>query len=498
MLGWFEPTEKVTGKQLRRGLHALTMDGVFSQAMDAVVSGAFLVAFALALGANNIVIGLLAAVAPATQVLQIPTIYLVQRWRSRQRVTVLSSAIGRAMWLVIAALPWVVPGVLQVPLLFICLLGYNGMAAVSACSYNSWVRDLVPERIMGRYFARRTAWSMAVGAAASLVGGWFVDYGKHHHDLQLEVYSALFISGAAMGLFAVMWLGRMPEPRMKDPPARGLWRQVLEPLGNRNFRRLLGFTGTWTFALNFAGPFYVVYMLKRADLDMTTIILLSVFSQATNVAFLRTWGRLADRYSNKSTLGVAGLLMTLALGLWLFVTDLPGHWMPIGLLVVIHGITGIATAGATLCSGNLALKVAPRGSATSFLAANALVAGVMGMLAPALGGIMAHQLEPEQVSLIIQWIDHADSTSPSNIQSWKPFHMQGLDFLFLSSVVFAFYALHRLAFVRESGETGSDRVMAALYEETGQAIRGLTSVSGLLGLVYTPFTWFGWKNRRRR
>ena len=489
-------SEHISKRRLRGGLRDLLADGVLSQMMDAVTSGAFLTAFALMLGANNIIIGLIAAIAPATQVLQIPAIYLVQRLGKRRALVVVGSLISRAFWLVIAALPWLVPGSAALPLLLLCLVGYFGLAAVSSCAYNSWVRDLVPERLMGRYFARRTAWSMAAGAGLSLLASMLVDKGgrPHMHD-HAGYYSVLFATGAALGLLAVWFLSRMPEPPMAEARESNLWRQLLQPVRQKNFRRLLAFTGVWTFAVNLSGPFFVVFMLKTVELRMSTIILLTVLSQFATFALLRVWGRLADRFSNKSTLSVAGLMLAGSYVLWLFVTD-PGYfWLSIPLLILIHALTGIANAGVTLCSGNLALKIAPRGEATSYLAANALMAGVMGTVAPMLGGVLAHLLEPEQVQLLFRWINAADTPALPSFEEKPLFTLQGMKFLFLISFLISLYALHRLALVRESGEAGRERVLAELYQQAGQAVRGLPGMFALIGAAQGTFALFRRKRR---
>jgi DNA-binding transcriptional LysR family regulator len=65
----------------------------------------------------------------------------------------------------------------------------------------------------------------------------------------------------------------------------------------------------WTFAVNMATPFFVVYMIDRLDLSLTLVTALLVLSQLANIMSLKAWGRIADRFSNKSVLAVAGPLL---------------------------------------------------------------------------------------------------------------------------------------------------------------------------------------------
>src|SRR5215831_16392581 len=67
----------------RRALKLVLYDALASEAMGTLTTGVFLVGFAVALGANNFAIGVLAAVPFFVQLLQVPAVLLVERWRVR-------------------------------------------------------------------------------------------------------------------------------------------------------------------------------------------------------------------------------------------------------------------------------------------------------------------------------------------------------------------------------------------------------------------------------
>ena len=73
----FRQESNITEAKLERGLKNLILDGICSQTMGVLTGGAFLVAFALELGASNFVVGMFAAIMPLCQLLQIPSILLV-------------------------------------------------------------------------------------------------------------------------------------------------------------------------------------------------------------------------------------------------------------------------------------------------------------------------------------------------------------------------------------------------------------------------------------
>ena len=86
-------------------LNRLVVDGVCSRVIILLTGGAFLAAMALALGASNFVIGLLASIGPVTQLLQIPAIYLVETIRKRKALTVGFALAGRVFLVFIAVMP---------------------------------------------------------------------------------------------------------------------------------------------------------------------------------------------------------------------------------------------------------------------------------------------------------------------------------------------------------------------------------------------------------
>jgi MFS-type transporter involved in bile tolerance (Atg22 family) len=478
------PTDTVTDDARDRGLRMLLYDGICSQAMGVLTGGAFLVAFALMIGASNKAIGAIAAVGPLAQILQLPAIFLVEKTRLRKALVVVNSFVSRLFWIVIAGLPWFVPEGARVPIFLTALFAYFALGAVSSCSFNSWMRDLVPEAVMGRYFGRRLALATALGAGLSLLAGVAVDGYQRVAEQPIGIYTILFLVGAAFGLLGVFFLARIPEPRMAESHSHGMLRLLSEPFRDPNFRRLLAFLGTWNFAVALAGPFFTVYMLRRLNLSMSWVIALAVASQIVNVLFLRVWGRLADRFTNKSVLSVSGPMFIISIAAWPF-TTMPDRWlMTIPILIAIHALSGMSTAGVTLASANIALKAAPRGKATAFLATNALVSGMAATVAPLLGGFAADGFAGRTLSLTLNW--RADAAH-DEVTSLPAFDLQGLDFLFVISFIFGLYALHRLLGVREEGEVEERVVVTELYAEVRKAVKNVSNVAGLRHLTYFPY-----------
>jgi hypothetical protein len=148
----------------------------------------------------------------------------------------------------------------------------------------------------------------------------------------------------------------------------------------------------------------------------------------------------------------------------------------------IHALTGMSTTGVTLCTGNIALKLAPRGKATAYLAMSALVSGMTAATAPIMGGLSATGLAGERLSLTIRWLS-------DEAPRWRlpAFELAGLDFLFIISFLIGFHAIYRLAKVQEQGEVEEAVVLNELRSAVRKGVRNLSNVAGLRDLFYFPY-----------
>ncbi len=102
----FAVKDTLTEEEIQKGLSSVIREGLATQTMVTLTGGVFLVAFALKLGASNLMIGLLAAIPPLAQLIQIPSLYLVEKYRVRRAITVYAAASSRIFWLFIALIPF--------------------------------------------------------------------------------------------------------------------------------------------------------------------------------------------------------------------------------------------------------------------------------------------------------------------------------------------------------------------------------------------------------
>ena len=481
---WFKTQDSLTEEQVQSGLSYVIKDGIASQSMAILTGGAFLIAFAIKLGASNLVIGLLAAIGPLAQLLQLPSIFLVEKIRNRRAIVVLAAGLSRLCWLLIALIPFFFGGKIGLAILLGAMIVASALGAVSGCSWNSWMRDLIPQNILGSFFSKRMRIATGVGIALSLGAAVYLDlWKKLLAKYEIYGYSILFLVGFAAGALGLYFLARTPEKRMpKAEEKPKILRLLAQPFKDENFRKLIAFMCSWNFAVNLAGPFFMVYMLKRLGLSMSFIIGLSIVSQVLNFAFLRIWGKFTDSFSNKSVLAICGPLFMFCILAWTFTTMPEKYVLTIPLLIIIHVVMGLSSAGVSLASGNISLKLAPQGQATAYLATNTIVNSVAAGIAPILGGKFADFFAGRELAWTLKY------TSPTAEFSLPTLNLQQWDFFFAMAFIIGLYSLHRLAMVKEQGEVEEKVVMNELFAEVSGQVRQLSSVDGLRQMVSFPFS----------
>lgn len=97
--------DTLTEEEIQTGLKYIIKDGIVPQSMGILTGGAFLIAFAVKLGASNVVIGLLAAIGLLAQLLQLPSILLVEKILNRRAIVVVKAALSQLCWLFITLSP---------------------------------------------------------------------------------------------------------------------------------------------------------------------------------------------------------------------------------------------------------------------------------------------------------------------------------------------------------------------------------------------------------
>jgi hypothetical protein len=207
------PKKELSNAEVQKGLKLVIGDGLAAEAMTTFTGGAFLVAMALLLGASNFQIGLLAAMPTFTNLFQLLSIWLVRKYNNRRAISVICSVFARLPLLIVGSLALFFSSY-SVSLLVFFLFFYYFFGSIAGPSWNSWMKDLVPEKSLGSYFSKRSSYTQTLNVVLSLSLAFLVDYiKKHHPQYELTTYASMFIFGGVVGLTGAWFLSRTPEPQ---------------------------------------------------------------------------------------------------------------------------------------------------------------------------------------------------------------------------------------------------------------------------------------------
>ncbi|RLE37624.1 MFS transporter [Candidatus Woesearchaeota archaeon] len=458
-------------------------DGIFSYAMSTLTGGPLFIAFILSIGASNTLVGIITGFSFLSQLSQIPAIFLVEKTGKRKLISFSASATSRLLWIVIALTPFIFLG--NLTFLAITFLVASSIANVSTCSWNSWMRDLIPMNTRGRFFAKRLKISFISGMILGIFGGFFIDYWrKNYPQHELYGYSSLFMFGALIGLISLYFISRIPEPPMEKK--NEYLKILIQPFRDRNFRKLVIAIGLWSFAVNMASPFFTVYMLKILNISVSQIMILTVISQLSNIYFLGTLGNLSDKYGNKPVLTVSSSIFIICILAWTFTTLPQKHLLSLPLLVIIHVLMGLSMAGTNLTIGNIAAKLSNPKNATTYLASISVINSIFSGIAAIIGGQTSDFFIKRELAFTLQWKE------PNKELSVPILDFHGFDFHFLLASTIGFISIHQLNRVKEVGEAPTEKVMHEVVNEVKRDLKYLTAIwktNRKIPQVFQPITY---------
>ncbi len=265
---------------------------------------------------------------------------------------------------------------------------------------------------------------------------------------------------------------------------------IFEPYRDKAYKNLIIFLFLWYFVIGSTTPFFTVYMLEKLNLSLTLVIFLIVLSQIVNILFLKIWGSLSDRYSNKSVLSVTCPLFLVCIFAWVY-TSLPGvYWLTFPLLIFIHIFMGVSLAGITLSLNNICLKLAPKGRANWYLAVTTLFTSIALGIAPLIGGLLTNLLEDSKFNWTLDW------TSLNISGSIQILNLQGLDFLFILALIVGVFALHRLLYVKEDGDVKNEIIRNEFLLETTKSVKNFFKLGKSKVILRPGISFYPWRLKR--
>jgi hypothetical protein len=376
------PLPQQRSTPLRRSLSLGTAEGMLAECVTAFTGGAVTTAWGLHLGCSPALVGLLAALPNIVQPVQLPAAWLSGRLGPKRACLWLVGS-SRAALVLLALVPLLPPDGRARQHAFAAAWALHALLAVAGNNaWGAWMAELVPARLRGRCFGRRTAACTLSAMVASLGTGRLLDAARARGEegTLLALLSFLAVVAGA----GCAWL--MAQQSASCPPGASHRHETpgAAPGGRPSQVSLLSaqrYQFLFQAGSGLGAGYFALYAVEHLEMGFGLLALHGATTSAVKTWAAPAWGRAVDR------LGAATVLRRCSLGmgavplLWLLPT--PGFLWPLAAEAVLGGALG---AGHAVSSFHLPLTLGA-GNGRAWVLARFSTAGGLGWTAGAvLGG----------------------------------------------------------------------------------------------------------------
>ncbi|HUV39645.1 MAG TPA: MFS transporter, partial [Planctomycetota bacterium] len=373
--------------QIRRGLGVSILAGAVGAVFytQAGVLSLLFAGLALELHVSNPLMSVLVATLPLAATAEIVMAYLIHRTGRRQEFFAWGLILSRLLWLPIVLIPYYVPAAhpqLRVTALFALLMLSSVLTVAGGNAWGSWMGDLIPATVLGRYFGFRQIFTVLTQMLTGVLVGVYLDY-----HTGFGGYVAVISMLLVFGIVDVVLFWWVPHPPMQRRDEKHTLIEMLRvPLADARYRKAIAFFALWTFTTGLLAPYIGIFQRgeKYAAMSFTTGYVYGAVAGLCLVVTSYYWGRLADRWNAKKVLFICLLIAVPPPFCYLFAT--PERTWPI-LLAIALGNVG--WGGIFVVSIQMIIGLAPAKDRSMYLACQSAVMGVvMTVTYLAAGGIV--------------------------------------------------------------------------------------------------------------
>ena len=297
----------LTPRQMRTAQRNFTWFSFLNVISFHLLTGNLIALYALRLGADDLLVGLLYSFVPLGQLVPLLGRLIVRRlgtvrtmgifWIARYA---LMSPILLAPLFARSAAP------VSIWLIAASVVGFNLARGIAITGHNAIVGAITTETERGSFLSRNQLVIHAAGIAAGLAIGLLLQ-----EESPLFLYTLLMGAGIAVGLASTRLVFRFPEPPAPDRAA-GFLGSLRRTLHKRGVPRFLTLLAVHSFAASMVLPFLVVYAKRVHGLGDNTAMLLGAVGAAGAIVMALVSAFVIDRVGAKPLISLftAVLAMT--------------------------------------------------------------------------------------------------------------------------------------------------------------------------------------------
>jgi len=370
-----------------------TYTGAMGSAYYTLITGIFFVYFGNTIGLTRFQWGIMGSVASVLLLGQIISALILRRLGQRKLfwlVTAMASRITRLAGILAAVVLWHQSSIYAVFVLVGAMWVATFLEAMAFPLWMSWLADIIPEEVHGRFWGWRSAWIALALTCVTVPAGILLDSVPERAKLHTAV--AIFVVAAVIGVMDLIIHGTIPEPAMPAREPNPFLDELLAPIRDRGFRPWLTFNACWTFSMTLGGALALLYFMEELEFKNNFLggtLVLTVLVLAGSILTGRASGRVVDRAGPKRTLFWGHLFWGLLPLFWIFASPRTALvWLGISSI-----LGGAAATAADTAANKLITRFPPPSDRAIYVAVSACVGNLAGGLGVLVAGFVLRGLE---------------------------------------------------------------------------------------------------------
>lgn len=390
------PLDDVENKKRAAGRRTSVFEG-FIQTIGINMGGVYLPNFILTafllqvMHASNTLIGLATSIQFFVGLLQPLANMFVPKVKSRRALVALTSGVSRLLFVgaIFYGMANSGPGA-ETTFMVVLLVGAFSMSFASS-AWSTWMADLVPDSIRGRYFALRNSVASVAGIFAVLVGGWLLKTFPGQ-----EGFTVVYVIAGISAVVGTILLFYQYEPPMAEQPQGSMLSNYKEILKDKNFMAFVWMVLFFNLALVVAGPFFTVHFIQVSQVPIDVLGYFTAGAAVAGILGNLFFGKMSDILGNRFIIRFSLLLLMIPTGLMLFI---PAQ-NPLPFVAGIILMQAFFGAGWGLATFNTSLSIAPRAKRALYLGVYNALNSVSAVVAPFLGGFLIDLYKDHHVPVL--------------------------------------------------------------------------------------------------
>ena len=383
-----------------------------------IIMGAPIVLLAKDLGANSVILGLIASFPPLMTVLQLPAARYLARhsyrsfalmgWGFRSAFIGTSAVVPLLFFLSQEVRLWILLG---------SLFFFNVLRGIATAALMPWVTGIVPATVRGRFISVDHTFINAGSLLAMLLSALLMRGGAEPWRYSLVLWISVICA-----VVSLLYLRRIPDARHGEVVEKSSAKVSLGDM-----LRVIPFRNWVLFSLLFVivggglGVFPVEYLKDQARFSPYLIYMLSTGTFLAPMMILQKVGKRVDRSGSIPLIRISLLAFALVLGIWFLMSAgviTPSWW----LVLLLNVAGGAAMASFNMANGHLWMSVVPESGKNHYFAISTVIVSLVAGVVPMLWGWLLDSLGGGDLAV-------------------GPFHIRRYSIYFLGITIFSLAAL---------------------------------------------------------